>query len=225
MGAHFDAVTKPRIQKVVFSNAWKDGRPTDSKSGISHCFKYIRLESYEDCLNNLELARTDEQDDLLNRNPALKEDYTLRYMLDVESKGSLLNVEAFADPFSYTLKVATGSVGETKPATVDMVETFNYLIGLKVQTMDLIKGITVLTGENLAGEKILVLWRKVAEIDSETLNDWFIKQGYSTQDMEFDIIYVNGDNHLQNLRTDEESWKVRLIEEEFALRMFPTEEM
>ncbi len=223
MGAHFDSVTKPRIQKVIFSKDWKDGKPTDPKSGISHCFKYLRLESYEDCLNNLELIRTTEQDDLLSKNAALKEDYTLRYMLDVESKGSLLNVQAFQDPFSYILKVATGSVGETKPVNIDLIETFNYLIGLKVKTMDCIRGVTVLTGENLKGEKILVLWRKVAETDSEALNTWFVKQDYSTLDMEFDLIYVNGDNHLENLRKDRETWKVRLIEEEFQIRMFAGE--
>lgn len=225
MGAHFDTVTKPRIQKVIFSKDWREGKPTNPKSGISHCFKYIRLESYEDCLNNLELKRTSDQDDLLSRNVALKEDYTLRYMLDVESKGSLLNIGAFADPFAYTLKVATGSVGETKPVNIDLIETFNYLIGLKVKTMDCIRGVTVLTGENLAGEKILVLWRKVGEIDSESLNSWFVKQDYSTLDMEFDTIYVNGDNHLENLRKVEETWKVRLIEEEFQLRMFAREGM
>ena len=184
MGNYFDTVLKPRIQKVVYSSDWKDGKPTDAKTGISHCLKYLRLESYEDCLNNLELKRAEEQDALLKRNSALKEDYTLRYMLDVESEESLLNVSAFADPFSYTLKVAAGSVGETKRVKVDLVETFNYLIGLKVKTMDVIRGITVVTGENLKGEKILVLWRNTVKTDSDALNAWFIKQGYNTQDME-----------------------------------------
>jgi len=224
MGEHFDTVLKPRIQKVVFSKDWRDGKPTDPASGISHCFKYLSLESYEDCLNNLELKRTGKQDDLLNRNASMKEDYTLRYMLDVESRDSLLNVAAFADPFNYTLKVATGSVGETKLTKVDMVETFNYLIGLKVKTMDAIRGVTVVTGENLKGDKILVLWRKTAETDSAALNLWFVKQGYNTQDMEFDIIYVNGDNNLENLRRDEQTWKVCLTEEEFLRRMFETDE-
>lgn len=223
MGGYFDTVLKPRIQKVVFSADWKDGKPVDSKTGVSHCFKYLRLESYEDCLNNLELKKTEDQDDFLKRNEALKEDYTLRYMLDVESQESLLNVSSFSDPFNYTLKVATGSVGETKPVKVDLVETFNYLIGLKVKTMDVIRGITVVTGENLKGEKILVLWRITAKTDSEALNAWFIKQGYNTQDMEYDIIYVNGDNNLENLRKDEQTWKVRLTEEEFLNRMFAGE--
>ena len=48
MGDYFDTVLKPRIAKVVYSDKWKDGKPTARHTGISHCFKYIRLESYED---------------------------------------------------------------------------------------------------------------------------------------------------------------------------------
>lgn len=33
--------------------------------------------------------------------------------------------------------------------------------------------------------------------------------------MEFDIIYTNGDNNLENLKRMDETWKVHLIEEEF----------
>lgn len=40
---------------------------------------------------------------------------------------------------------------------------------------------------------------------------------------EFDLIYVNGDNLLPNLRRDEDKWKVVLIEEEFSKRLFETE--
>ena len=40
---------------------------------------------------------------------------------------------------------------------------------------------------------------------------------------EFDLIYVNGDNLLPNLRRDEDNWKVVIIEEEFTKRIFETE--
>ena len=40
---------------------------------------------------------------------------------------------------------------------------------------------------------------------------------------EFDLIYVNSDNLLSNLRRDEDKWKVVLIEEEFTKRLFETE--
>jgi adenine-specific DNA-methyltransferase len=57
-------------------------------------------------------------------------------------------------------------------------------------------------------------------MDNDRLDDWFKKQGYNTRDQEFDIIYVNGDNNLENLRKADQTWKVRLIEEEFQRRMF-----
>ena len=49
MGDYFDTVLKPRLQKVIYSKDWKDGKPV-SRQGSSHAFKYLRLESYEDAL-------------------------------------------------------------------------------------------------------------------------------------------------------------------------------
>ena len=75
-GEYFETVLKPRLQKVIFSTDWKDGRPTAPESGISHCFKVLKLESYEDVLNNLQLRRTAAQGDLLNALPEqAKDDY------------------------------------------------------------------------------------------------------------------------------------------------------
>ena len=36
----------------------------------------------------------------------------------------------------------------------------------------------------------------------------------------YDVIYVNGSNNVPNLRKDSDTWKVRLIEEEFRARMW-----
>ena len=55
------------------------------------------------------------------------------------------------------------------------------------------------------------------------LDEWFTGQGYSAKDSEFDLIYVNGSNNLENLRTPGDLWKVRLIEEDFHRRMFEME--
>src|SRR5690606_10544721 len=106
MGDHFDTVLKPRIAKVVYSPDWKDGKPVSRDKGISHCFKYLRLESYEDTLNNLHFSENPRRDAALKANPPLRRDHTLRYLLDVETRGSrsLLNIDAFADPTAYTLK-------------------------------------------------------------------------------------------------------------------------
>ena len=214
------------LQKVIYSKDWKDGKPV-SREGSSHLFKYLRLESYEDALNNLELHRTPEQDDLLREHAPLREDYLLRYQLDVETResASLLKLAAFANPFAYQLKIATGSVGESRPVNVDLVETFNYLLGLRVSHMDSIRGFRVVTGLNPAGEKVLVLWRNVAEKSNADLDAFFQKQGYNTKDMEFALIYVNGDNNLENLKRGDETWKVRRTEDEFKRLMFDVEDV
>ena len=134
MGDYFDTVLKPRIAKVVYSENWKDGKPTARHTGISHCFKTIRLESYEDTLNNLRLDHNPQRKKAVAANPALKEDYMLRYLLDVETRGSqsLLNIDAFADPCRYTLEVKKPGTDEYATRAVDLIETFNYLIGLRV---------------------------------------------------------------------------------------------
>ena len=134
MGDYFDTILKPRIAKVVYSESWKDGKPTARHTGISHCFKYVRLESYEDTLNNLRLDHNPQRKKAVAANPALKEDYMLRYLLDVETRGSqsLLNIDAFADPCRYTLDVKKPGTDEYATRAVDLIETFNYLIGLRV---------------------------------------------------------------------------------------------
>lgn len=134
MADYFDTVLKPRIAKVVYASDWKDGKPTARNTGISHCFKYIRLESYEDTLNNLRLDPNPQRTKAIAATPSLLEDYTLRYMLDVETRGSqsLLNIDAFADPTAYTLDVKKPGTDEYVTRAVDLIETFNYLIGLRV---------------------------------------------------------------------------------------------
>ncbi|MCX6113029.1 MAG: DNA methyltransferase, partial [Proteobacteria bacterium] len=220
------SVLIPRIKKAIYSKDWKEGKP-GSRKGSSQLFKYIRLESYEDTLNNLELKRTSEQDLLLAQYQPFRESYMLSYMLDVESKGSpsLLNIEQFEDPFNYKLNISTGSAGETKPVNVDLVETFNYLIGLTVQHIDHIRGFRVVQGTNPKGEKVLIIWRNLKEKSNNDLEEFFRRQEYNPRDMEFDLIYINGDNNLENIKRPDETWKVRLIEEDFMRLMFDVEDV
>lgn len=216
MAEYFSRVTKPRIEKIIYSEDWKDGRPV-SRNGISQCFKYIRLEQYEDTLNNLEIKKlqTDWCDDEFH------ESYMLSYMLDTETRDSLLNLKMFVNPFNMSLKITKDNeLVETK---IDMVETFNYLIGLNVETEDWFENdnICVVQGKtHRRGLKTLVIWRNCEEIDNERLCRFFERMDFRTRDTEFDLIYVNGDNTLPNLRRDEENWKVVLTEEEFQKRMF-----
>ena len=216
MGLYFDRVTRMRTEKVIYSSDWSDGKPI-SRNGVSQCFKYIRLEQYEDTLNNLEIKKqqTDWRDDDFH------ESYMLSYMLDTETRDSLLNLKMFVNPFNMSLK--TTKDNELVETNVDMVKTFNYLIGLNVETEDWFENdnICVIQGKtHRGGLKTLVIWRNCEEIDNEKLCDFFRHKKFNTRDTEFDLIYVNGDNTLPNLRRDEENWKVVLTEEEFAKRMF-----
>jgi len=248
MADYFNTVLLPRIKKVTFTPEWKDGKPkrlatSEEAERSPRIMKVIRLESYEDTLNNLELKRTKDQHDLFEDPEAqgpdrLKEQYLLRYWLDVETRGSqsLLNIAAFSDPTAYTLKVKRPGSDESREVNVDLVETFTWLIGLTVEHIAApqtfvaeferdsegrlrLKGrlkqerggrwwFRTVTGTTPDGRKTLVIWRKRPggeapfgiEQDNLVLDEWFTKQGYSSKDSEFDLIYVNGSNNLENLK-------------------------
>jgi adenine-specific DNA-methyltransferase len=271
MGDYFDTVLLPRLKKITFTPEWKAGKPrrlatAEEADRSPRMMKVIRLESYEDALNNLELRRDENQASLLKFTEAqkpggLREQYLLRYMLDVETRGSrsLLDIAAFTDPTAYRLKVKRPGSEETREVNVDLLETFNWLIGLTVATIAAPQTVTAaftrdtdpdlpkdaprrllldgplredgnapwwfraVAGAVPDGRKTLVIWRKLTddpEQDNLVLDEWFKKQGYSSKDSEFDLIYVNGDNNLENLRQPDDTWKVRLIEEDFHRLMF-----
>ncbi|BBO17511.1 site-specific DNA-methyltransferase [Candidatus Brocadia pituitae] len=210
MGEYFDTVLKPRIQKVVYSQDWKDGKPV-SREGISHMFKYMKLESYEDTLDNLIIKRDKKQQKALTASKTAQEEYMLGYWIDIETResDSLLNIDKFEDPFNYTLQIRHDN--ELKTTKIDLVETFNYLIGLYVEQTEVIRGFRVIRGRLRTGERTLVIWRNTKEKSNKELDTFFLKQGYNTQDFEFDKIFVNGDNNLENLKVAEDKWKVSLI--------------
>jgi adenine-specific DNA-methyltransferase len=232
-GEYFDRVTKPRIQKVVYSIDWKDGKATASETGISHAFKVLKIESYEDTLNNLQLRRDQAQQSLLDTLPAsATEDYLLRYLLEIESRGSLLSVEQFNKPFDCKLKVTVDSAGAYEERTIDLVETFNYLIGLRVKHIDVQrdKSFVSVTGWLPTGEKTLVLWRDVEQLDYEALNRLCDKLAINPADSEFEVVYINGDHNIPAVFTSTEAeggitktLKLRQIEPEFLSRMFAVE--
>ncbi len=234
-GEYFDLVTKPRMQKVVYSEAWKNGKPVSPEKGISHCFKVLKLESYEDTLNNLQLRRASAQGDLLNTLPQqAKDDYLLNYLLDVESRGSLLSVEDFKKPFDYTLNVAVDSAGAFEPRKIDLVETFNFLIGLRVKHIDAQpqRGFITVTGTLPSGESCLVLWRDCDVLDYEGVSKLCDKLAINPADNEFDVVYINGDHNIPTVltQTTEEGGatrvlKLRQIEPEFLEHMFSVEDI
>lgn len=238
-GEYFNTVIKPRIQKVIYSENWKDGKPAlpkDTKTvneanrynGISHCLKVIKLESYEDTLNNLELRRTGQQQQLFDSmNDAQKDDYLMYYMLRLESKGSILNVADFAQPFDYQLKITSDSAGAYTNQPIDLIDTFNYLIGLNVQHIDyqLERGYVFIEGTLRTGEKTLVFWRDTSVIGYEKLEKTLLERlKVNPKDREYQLIYLNGDHNIPSpfIHTEEgeRKLKIRSIEQTFFDKMF-----
>ena len=226
-GEYFDTVLKPRVQKVIFAKDWKDGKPQADNGafgGVSQIVKVLKLESYEDTLNNLELKQP--VSDLFAQNEALQNDYLLHYMLDVESRDSLLNTKHFNKPFDYQLNIATTSAGAYEAKTIDLVETFNYLIGLRVSEISDKRenGLVMVQGINTSGEKTLVIWRDCEKYDYDKLNRYLDSRDINPQDSEFEVVYINGDHNVPTVFTDSDdsvkALKVRSIEAEFLSRMF-----
>ena len=241
MGEYFEAVTKARMMKAIYSSSWKNGKPVNRK-GCSHIMKYMRLESYEDALSNIELS--DDGDMMAS---LLCEEYLIHYMVDLESRGSLLDVEAFSNPFAYTMKVTEKN--ECKERNIDLCETFNYLIGLTVTSqsaisyflskpaetpayegaVDLVSDISgqyafrQIEGTLPDGRRALVIWRTVTDdviASNAALDAYFTAYRKNAQDRKYDVIFVNGDSNLENLRGSSEGWKVQVTEIEFKKRMF-----
>ncbi|WP_290459719.1 DNA methyltransferase [Romboutsia ilealis] len=232
MGEYFNIVTKPRIQKAIYSSQWKNGKPVD-RDGISHMFKYMNLEQYEDTLNNIVF---DENKGIKNLNERLQEEYTLSYMLDMESKDSnaLLNINKLTNPFEYKLNIERNN--ETNYRNIDLVETFNYLLGLHVEQISAKEsynydGETIekydggqyifkrVEGKLRDNKKVLIVWRNLTDdikTDNDVLNAYFDKKDITLD--EYDYVYINGDNTIaiNNYSND----KVKLIDEEFKTLMF-----
>lgn len=243
MGEYFKSVTHPRIKKSVYAPSWKNGKPTEHNNGVSQILKYLRLESYEDALSNISLV---EKSSFFGSN--FGDDYLIGYMLDMEAKGSLLNLDAFISPFEYNMKITEKN--ECKERPVDVVETFNYLIGLSVHSQSAISyfstkkatdpsyegavdllndpngvyGFRQIEGTLADGRRALVIWRNINKdnilASNAALDAYFSKYRINPTDREFDVIYINGDNNLENLRLDDELWKVVLTETEFNKRMW-----
>ncbi|GIV64732.1 MAG: site-specific DNA-methyltransferase [Bellilinea sp.] len=216
MGEYFDSVLLPRIKKVTFSPEWKDGKPKRPATQEEfergpRIVKVIRLESYEDALNNIAFDETGGQ-------PALDlfgSEYLLRYMLKWESRKSatLLDVEKLQSPFSYQLHIHRD--GETRTQPVDLPETFNYLLGLDVETRKVYadngRRYLVYRGTLRNGRKAAVLWRETKDwerADYERDATFVVEHNLTAG---ADDIFVNGDSCIPGAQSLDGLFKARLF--------------
>ena len=215
MGEYFDTVLKPRILKVIYSKDWKNGKPV-SREGTSHALKYLKLESYEDTLDNIAFTHEEEGQEALE---LYGDDYRLRYMLDFETRGSasLLNVEKLAAPFRYKLCLQGNSGGEKRENSVDLPETFAYLLGIRVRTRrahhDGDRRYLVYKGATPERGEVTAIWRDTegwTEADYER-DERFVREQSLT--VGADEVFVNGDSFIAEARPLEMVFKQRMLAE------------
>ncbi len=215
MADYFDTVLLPRIKKVTYTPEWRDGKPkrmvtAEEAERGPRIVKVIRLESYEDSLNNIAFDAAAGQSAMQFEDDL----YLLRYMLKWEARRSetLLDVEKLASPFRYTLHLHAG--GQTGVKPVDIPETFNYLLGLHVQTRrthdDDGRRYLVYRGA-IDGRQVAVIWRETEgwgqadyERDRQFVAEHKLVEGA-------DEVFVNGDSLIPGARALEPLFKARMF--------------
>ncbi|MHA1718921.1 MAG: hypothetical protein ACTSXK_05295, partial [Promethearchaeota archaeon] len=166
-------------------------------------------------------------EELKNFKNKSKEHHLLKYIIDpVEIDFPVrLNIEEFSNPFSYYLIVEDKGVICEK--NVDLVETFNLLLGIFVQRQffryNLNSKYCVILGtrklkENIE-ENIVVIWRNLNSIDKN--RDVSFIMGDILADIPKDLeykFYINGSTEYLK-----DFLQVNSIEPEFLNLMFQTD--
>lgn len=183
MGEYFDTVLKPRIQKVMYSPAWSEGRPlrramAGEADRTPRLVKVIRLEAYEDALHNLAVAA--------NGTAERAEAYRSLVGDRTYCQNHLMTV-----PLAQSLSLAALDSPGRAPA--DLPETFSWLYGLTVARVDQWvnphdnRQYKAVSGTR-AGRKVLVLWREIAGLDPAAEQAFLL-----TRIQGFDEVLINGD--------------------------------
>jgi len=208
IGDYFDTILKPRLLKIIYSDEWKKGKPEHKNGKNKQIIKYQYLEQYEDTLNNIEFKQADGSiQKRLDRLP----DYFLTYMLDYETKDSptRLSFEQFKMPFTYRIKTISG--GEENEEPVDLVETFNYLLGLHVNRLRTFKDserlYRVVYGEQ-GNDEVVVIWRNTPDLDLKRDKEFI--EGTVLSDISPDLVYINGDSYIESAKPIEPEFKQRM---------------
>jgi adenine-specific DNA-methyltransferase len=172
MGEHFHTIVLPRMKRVLFYDKSgiskeKDVQERYNPKKAGGFFKYLYLEQYEDTLNNLDLTTWWEEEQLALEQ--FGDEYLLHYILesDTQSKPSLLNIKQLHDPFNYKIRVCKDN--EIRERVVDLVETFNYLLGIRVKKMrqfqDNGRIYRAVLGEK-NDKSIVIVWRPSNDLNS-----------------------------------------------------------
>ena len=155
---------------------------------------------------------------------------------------TFLNIDQFSNPFDYNMILS--ETGELKNMKVDLIETFNYLVGLEISKNMSKENITVgfeknklgkltcipgdeiqytvkiITGKIPNNKSAIIIWRTLT--DDLIKDNAFIEEYLKTKDVDttiYENVFINGDSGI--VSTDYS--KVHVLEQVMKDRMFETE--
>ncbi len=205
MGQYFDTVLKPRILKVIYSDNWKEGKPQDNNGSYKQIIKYQTLEQYEDSLNNIDFKEP-------NKLAKESKDYQIKYMLEFEAKDNnvFLNLSALDNPFEYKLKIENNN--EIKECNVDLVETFNYIAGIDVKSIqkkqDIKVDYIIVKGQR-NDKNVIVIWRNKTDGFEPKRDKEFVEKEILKE--EYDEILINGNSLIADAKSVDEVFKAHMF--------------
>ncbi len=199
MGQYFETVLVPRIKKIIFADQWKNGIPLKGEGSKQQLVKYHYLEQYEDALENIEFSQKKLSEFL---------DYFVKYMIDFETRDSktFLNIDNLKNPFNYKINILKDH--QQKESIVDIVETYNYLIGFELKNQKIFhdKNRKYFVNKGKIDNKtVVIIWRDLEKLDLEKDRN-FIQNNILTK--KFDQIHINGENIIKDAILIEERLKI-----------------
>ncbi|MAT65429.1 MAG: hypothetical protein CMN57_07265 [Gammaproteobacteria bacterium] len=207
MGTYFDSMVFQRTARALYAPEWKQGKPREEPTfeGLfendalpdwversPRLVKVLRLESYEDSLQNL-ISREE------TRPRKVSSDTELHYLFEkaVDTR-ALINVEKLEHPFDYTLEVLGEDGPQARP--VDLIETTNLLLGLDVVKYETWtapdKREYLAVHAHKDGHAWLVLWRDMADLDIKAERKFL-----QPRIKGFDQVRINGDSAVPGIRS------------------------
>jgi len=214
MADYFDTVLLPRLKKVTFSPEWKDGNPkrvatAEEAERGPRIIKVIRLESYEDALNNL-LPPDESGGQVVMQ----FEDYLLKYMLQWETRKSetMLNVEKLASPLTTACTYTAMARLVSRKWTFRDLQLSHRAGRGKRQLLDNNgRYYLIYRGATREGKRTVVIWRETAgwtEEDYKRDRDFVAKHKFTEG---ADVIYVNGDSLIPGAQALEGVFKAKMF--------------
>jgi len=204
MGRYFDSMVYQRTARALYAPEWNEGKPKEEPvfddlladtalpewvERSPRLVKVLRLESYEDSLQNL-ISREEMK-------PG-KEGADVRYLFESAGDGAatLLNVERLEHPFDYQLEVLEEDGPRAKG--IDLVETANLLLGLDVVRYETWTAAGqrdyLAVHAEKDGRKWLVLWRDMADLDIKAERKFL-----EPKIKGFDEVRINGDSAVPGI--------------------------